>query len=200
VLTFEASIRLQACKVRISNAGKSAIPDTRGVAVDGNNLMWERAPCRGGSGSPAAVRTSWKSKPCPVLTPAATIKRVQDVDLFAAVGEEGFERLVSAFYRRVPGDDILGPMYPENNLADAEQRLRDFLIGRFGGPQRYIEQRGHPRLRLRHLPFAITPAARDRWVHLMEQALEEASLPPDAAATLREFFGEVATMMINRDQ
>jgi hemoglobin len=119
-------------------------------------------------------------------------------DVFAAVGEQGFHRLVSAFYRRVPGDDILGPMYPEGNLADAEQRLRDFLVGRFGGPQRYIEQRGHPRLRMRHLPFAITADARNRWVQLMDLALDEASLPPEPTAILREFFAEVATMMINR--
>jgi hemoglobin len=123
---------------------------------------------------------------------------MQDVDVFAAVGEEGFRRLVNAFYRRVPNDDILGPMYSDRTLAEAEERLRDFLVGRFGGPQRYIEQRGHPRLRMRHLPFAITPAARNRWVELMSVALEEANLPPEASAILREFFDGVATMMINR--
>ena len=74
---------------------------------------------------------------------------------------------IAAFYRQVPGDPILGPMYPAHDLAGAETRLRDFLVGRFGGPQRYIEQRGHPRLRLRHAPFPIDPAARDRWLELM---------------------------------
>ena len=62
---------------------------------------------------------------------------------------------------------------PPQDLADAEQRLRDFLVGRFGGPSRYIEARGHPRLRMRHMPFAITPAARQRWLELMARALEE---------------------------
>jgi hemoglobin len=127
-----------------------------------------------------------------------TIDAVNEHDVYAAVGEEGFHRLVAAFYRQVPADDILGAMYPPADLAGAEQRLRDFLIGRFGGPQRYIEQRGHPRLRMRHAPFAIDPRARDRWLQLMSRALEEARLPPDAAALLGGFFDDVSTMMINR--
>jgi hemoglobin len=124
---------------------------------------------------------------------------LEDHEIYAAVGEEGFERLIAAFYRQVPDDDLLGPMYPADHLAAAEQRLRDFLVGRFGGPSRYIEQRGHPRLRLRHMPFAVNRAARDRWVALMGRALDDARFPPAADAILREFFGEVATMMINRE-
>ena len=123
---------------------------------------------------------------------------MDDQGVYAAVGEEGFERLVATFYRQVPADDILGPMYPAADLAGAEQRLRDFLVGRFGGPPRYVEQRGHPRLRVRHMPFAINAAARDRWVQLMTHALDEVRFPPAADAILREFFGAVATMMINR--
>lgn len=122
---------------------------------------------------------------------------MDDIDLYDAIGEDGFHRLIAAFYRQVPGDDILGPMYPRDDLAGAEERLRDFLVGRFGGPQRYIEQRGHPRLRMRHMPFAVNPAARDRWMRLMNRALDEAQLPPDAAALLREFFEQVSMMMIN---
>ena len=124
---------------------------------------------------------------------------MEELDVYALVGEEGFARLVSAFYRQVPTDDILGPMYPPDDLAGAEQRLRDFLIGRFGGPPRYMEQRGHPRLRLRHAPFPVTGAARDRWIQLMTRALDEAQFPPVADAMLREFFGAVATMLINRE-
>ncbi len=121
-----------------------------------------------------------------------------DADVYDLIGEQGFTRLVAAFYRQVPDDDILGPMYPPHDLGGAEQRLRDFLVGRFGGPSRYIEQRGHPRLRMRHAPFAVSIAARDRWVLLMTRALEEVKLPPAADATLREFFAQVATMLINR--
>lgn len=125
---------------------------------------------------------------------------MEELDLYAAVGEEGFQRLIAAFYRRVPDDDILGPMYPSADLAGAEQRLRDFLIGRFGGPPRYIEQRGHPRLRMRHMPFTINPAARARWLHHMNAALDEVRFPPEADAMLREFFDAVSTMMINRPE
>jgi hemoglobin len=106
--------------------------------------------------------------------------------------------VVAAFYRQVPGDYLLGPMYPPHDLEGAEQRLRDFLVGRFGGPMRYVAERGHPRLRMRHAPFAVTPAARDRWMALMSRALDEAALPADADALLREFLAAVATQMINR--
>jgi hypothetical protein len=83
---------------------------------------------------------------------------MQELEVYSMVGTEGFTRLVAAFYRQVPQDDLLGPMYPATDLPGAERRLRDFLIGRFGGPQTYIEQRGHPRLRARHSPFHINQA------------------------------------------
>ncbi len=123
---------------------------------------------------------------------------MNEAELYSVIGEEGFERLIAAFYRQVPGDDILGPMYPPEDMAGAEQRLRDFLVGRFGGPQRYIEQRGHPRLRMRHHPFAIDDRARKRWLSLMDRALVETALPADADAMLRRFFEAVAAMMVNR--
>jgi hemoglobin len=118
--------------------------------------------------------------------------------IFLQIGEEGFARLVAAFYRQVYSDDILGPMYPNDDRDGAEQRLRDFLIYRFGGPQRYIEQRGHPRLRARHFPFAIDKAARDRWMRLMNNAFAEAALPSEAEEALRTFLGEMSSFMINR--
>ena len=123
-----------------------------------------------------------------------------DTHVYSLIGDEGFTRLVAAFYRRVPADDVLGPMYERRDLADAEWRLREFLVGRFGGPGRYVEKRGHPRLRMRHVPFAITRPARDRWVALMSAALDEVRLPPEAEAPLRRFFEDAATFMINREQ
>ena len=123
---------------------------------------------------------------------------MNEEQVFETIGEEGFERLIRAFYAQVPGDPILGPMYPKDDLAGAEERLRDFLIGRFGGPQRYVERRGHPRLRMRHLPFAIDAAARNQWVTLMDRALDEAKLLGDVTSLLRQFFHGVATFMINR--
>ncbi len=121
-----------------------------------------------------------------------------DTHVYALIGEEGFRRLVAAFYRRVAGDDILRPMYPEHDLVGAEERLRGFLIQRFGGPDAYSQQRGHPRLRMRHAPFKIDRPGRDRWVELMESALAEAELPPEAIPPLRKFFHEAATFMINQ--
>ncbi len=114
------------------------------------------------------------------------------------IGDDGFTRLIGAFYRQIPEDDILGPIYPADDLAGAEQRLRDFLIFRFGGSNYYIEQRGHPRLRQRHLPFPVDQRARDRWVALMERALAETQLPAQAEQMLREFFSDTATFMMNR--
>lgn len=121
-----------------------------------------------------------------------------ELGIYDRIGEEGFARLVRAFYAAVPADDILGPMYPPGDLAGAETRLLDFLVGRFGGPTRYIEQRGHPRLRQRHAPFAVDQTARDRWMRLMDRALDVAALPDDVTAFLREFFGATATFLVNR--
>ncbi len=121
-----------------------------------------------------------------------------DNEIYGCIGEDGFTRLVAAFYKQIPSDDVLGPMYPRQDFAGAEKRLRDFLIFRFGGPATYIEQRGHPRMRERHAPFAVDQIARDRWVALMDRALDEAQLPGEAVATLRPFFDAVATFLMNR--
>lgn len=125
---------------------------------------------------------------------------INEQQLYALIGEDGFARLIAAFYAQIPADDLLGPMYPADDLPGAELRLRDFLIGRFGGPPRYIEQRGHPALRMRHAPFAVTHAARDRWLVLMHNAFAVAELPAEAEAILRPFFLQVANHMINRPQ
>ena len=119
-------------------------------------------------------------------------------EVYAAIGEEGFARLIRAFYRQVPDDSILGPMYPADDLEGAEERLRDFFVQRCGGPERYSQKRGHPRLRARHGPFRVDQAARDRWVELMTRALDEAAFPPEVDARLRWFVGETATFLINR--
>jgi len=121
------------------------------------------------------------------------------VTVYEQIGEDGFARLVRAFYAQIPTDEILGPMYTEDDdLEGAELRLREFLVFRFGGPQRYIEMRGHPRMRMRHARFHIDLAARDRWIELMERALDETKLPAEADQEMRAFFGAVATFLINR--
>jgi hemoglobin len=122
-----------------------------------------------------------------------------EVSLYDRIGDDGFQRLIRAFYEQVPGDDILGPMYPADDLPAAEERLRDFLLFRFGGPPKYIEERGHPRLRMRHARFPIGQAARDRWMQLMTNALDKAELPADTHKELHEFFDGVATFLMNRE-
>lgn len=121
-----------------------------------------------------------------------------DTEVYGIIGEDGFSRLVAAFYRKVPHDEILGPLYPARDMAGAEMRLRLFLIMRFGGPEHYLEHRGHPRLRMRHAPFPVNRRARDRWVMLMGQALDEVGLPADARAVLRRFFEDAATFLMNQ--
>jgi len=121
-----------------------------------------------------------------------------EADIYDHIGEAGFSRLAASFYRRVREDDRLGPMYPQHDFSGAERRLRDFLIFRFGGPPRYIQQRGHPRLRMRHVPFPIDQSARDRWVLLMDQALQDSNLTDPFIAVLRPFLHQTASFMINR--
>lgn len=128
------------------------------------------------------------------------LEPVLENEVYTTIGDEGFQRICAAFYRRVATDGILGPMYPADDLDGAEQRLRSFLIYRFGGPQDYLSQRGHPRLRMRHAPFAIDMAARDRWVELMRAAVDESDIPQNAAATLHVFFEHMATFLVNRQQ
>ncbi len=123
---------------------------------------------------------------------------MDESEVYGAIGEEGFRALVRAFYSQVPADPVLGPMYPHDDMDGAEQRLGDFLIFRFGGPPDYLERRGHPRLRMRHAPFAIDGDAREHWVMLMNRALAEVKLPPEAASVLRAFFESTATFLVNR--
>lgn len=132
------------------------------------------------------------------MLPSLPSESAPPEQLYHVMGEEGLTRLIAAFYQQVPKDEILAPMYPEDDLEGAERRLRDFLIFRFGGPTHYIEQRGHPRLRMRHAPFPVDQSARDRWVSLMEGAIEQTAPSAAAAESLRTFFHDVATFLINR--
>jgi hemoglobin len=124
---------------------------------------------------------------------------IMEAVVMEALGEDGFARLVAAFYRRVREDDLIGPMYPPEDWEGAERRLADFLIFRFGGSERYLQERGHPRLRMRHVPFSIGEAERDRWLKLMGAAMDEMGLSGEARVNLGAFFDQVADFMRNRE-
>lgn len=112
-------------------------------------------------------------------------------------GHATFQRLVDAFYRGVADDEVLRPMYPEEDLAPARERLTLFLEQYWGGPTTYTERRGHPRLRMRHAPFTVNPDARDRWLRHMRTALDELQLPPLHAETLWDYLQRAAHAMVN---
>jgi hemoglobin len=116
----------------------------------------------------------------------------------AVGGAPTFERLVARFYEGVAADPVLRPLYPEPDLAAAEERLRLFLIQYWGGPTTYSDTRGHPRLRMRHAPFAIGPAERDAWLRHMTGAVESLELPPDLEAQLLSYLQGAAEAMMNR--
>lgn len=112
-------------------------------------------------------------------------------------GHETFERLVRRFYEGVAADPVLQPMYPEDDMDGAIWRLTAFLEQYWGGPGTYSEQRGHPRLRMRHNPFHINPDARDRWLGHMRAAVESLALPPLHEVTLWDYLERAAFAMVN---
>ena len=116
-----------------------------------------------------------------------------------AGGSPFFEALVGRFYARVAVDPVLRPIYPEADLGPAQRRLTLFLIQYWGGPTTYDEERGHPRLRMRHVPFAIGPAARDRWLELMRAAIADVAPPAEIGGELDRYFAMAAEAMRNRE-
>ncbi|WP_295828671.1 globin [uncultured Microbacterium sp.] len=115
-------------------------------------------------------------------------------------GMDTFRRLVDAFYRGVASDEVLKPMYPEEDLGPAAERLTLFLAQYWGGPTTYGETRGHPRLRMRHMPFHVDPDARDRWLRHMRAAVDEIALPPAFEAPLWDYLERAAYAMVNTFQ
>lgn len=120
--------------------------------------------------------------------------------IYTILGEAGFTKMVAAFYRRIKQDPLIGPMYPEEDLVGAEERLRDFLLFRFGNDPRYQAKRGHPRLRMRHAPFSIGEAEAVRWLELMDEAMDETNVPACIKLELNAFFTMVAHNMRNRQE
>lgn len=142
--------------------------------------------------------TNPDSGPRITLRASETGAAVTDTVWSQVGGTETFERLVQAFYRGVKEDPDLAPMYPQDDWEGAIWRLRTFLEQYWGGPTTYSENRGHPRLRMRHAAFPITPHARDRWLHHMISALDEIALPPMHDAAFRDYVERAAHAMVNR--
>lgn len=124
--------------------------------------------------------------------------KLEQITMYEAIGgEPALTRIVHRFYRGVAADPVLLALYPEKGLRSAEERLRLFLIQYWGGPATYSERRGHPRLRMRHLHFRITPAAKEHWLATMRQALDEEALPGRVDQTLWNYFLTAADAMVN---
>ena len=121
-------------------------------------------------------------------------------DFYAEVGGAPvFAKIVARFYEEVARDDVLRPLYPEEDLGPAEERLRMFLEQYWGGPRTYSDQRGHPRLRMRHAPFRIGPIERDAWLRCMRIAVDEADLDDKHRAQLWQYLQYAAISMMNAD-
>ncbi|MFB7379096.1 globin [Kitasatospora purpeofusca] len=114
-------------------------------------------------------------------------------------GEPTFRRLVHRFYQGVAEDELLRPMYPEEDLGPAEERFTLFLMQYWGGPRTYSEERGHPRLRMRHVPFKVDRAAHDAWLKHMRVAVDELGLPAEAEQQLWDYLTYAAASMINTE-
>jgi hemoglobin len=125
--------------------------------------------------------------------------RPQAQSFYDAVGgEPTFHRIVARFYEQVASDDVLRPLYPDQDLGPAEERLRLFLMQYWGGPATYSELRGHPRLRMRHMPFRIGGAERDAWLRAMRIAVDEAGLQDEHREQLWGYLEMVAHNMTNQ--
>lgn len=127
------------------------------------------------------------------------VSQQPETTFFAAVGgEETFRLLVARFYEGVESDPVLRPLYPDEDLSSAEEHLRMFLVQYWGGPRTYQEQRGHPRLRMRHVPFAIGERERDAWLTHMHAAVDSLELPAPYAQTLWNYLESAAFSLVNR--
>jgi hemoglobin len=121
----------------------------------------------------------------------------EDTFFDAVGGTDTFRKLVATFYAGVAEDPVLRPLYPEEDLGPAEDRFRLFLEQYWGGPRTYSDERGHPRLRMRHAPFVIGPIQRDAWLARMRVAVDEIALPPEQEALLWDYLVMAAHSMVN---
>ncbi len=122
---------------------------------------------------------------------------IDEAYIWETLEESGIRKIIHQFYQYLRTDDIISPMYPPNDWDGAEKRLADFMCFRIGRDETYMQERGHPRLRMRHAAFPITVAARTRWLELMQKALDECQTPADCSEQLMAFFTFVADGLVN---
>src|SRR6478735_868188 len=151
---------------------------------------------RASADSPAG---GWRYAPAMAISPLGPPRRTPEPTLYDAVGgEEFFTQLVDHFYDNVEADPALLAVYPDpDDLGPARERFRLFLCQYWGGPTTYSDQRGHPRLRMRHAPFAVTTTARDHWLHHFRAALDQADLTPAQDQQFWEYVTHAAQFMVN---
>lgn len=126
------------------------------------------------------------------------MNHMNEAEVMKICGEKGIRQMVAAFYTKIWDDPLIGPMYPKDDRTGSEERLAEFLLFRLGASTRYVETRGHPKLRMRHITFKIGIAERDRWLELMTSAMEETGIPAAAREFLDPFFAQVADFMRNQ--
>ncbi|MCQ1947287.1 MULTISPECIES: globin [unclassified Arthrobacter] len=160
--------------------------------------MTEPSPETAPQAPPSAASLPLQPAQQPTLQPQA-FQQPQYTDNFyeAVGGHPTFVKLVDVFYAGVAEDPLMRPMYPEEDLGPAKERLLLFLEQYWGGPKTYGEQRGHPRLRMRHMPFIVTPAARDAWLRHMRAAVDSLELSPLHEGTLWDYLERAAHSMVN---
>jgi len=123
----------------------------------------------------------------------------QEQSFYDAIGGYAtIAKVVERFYQGVAGDEVLRPLYPEEDLAPAQERFTMFLVQYWGGPSTYSERRGHPRLRMRHAPFAVTPRAKEHWLTHFRAGLDEANLTPELDEQFWHYITYAAESMVNR--
>src|SRR5690606_31578339 len=157
-----------------------------------------RAACSWGPVAETVSRPTADNRQNGDVTDVSSAQPAQHETFYDAVGgEKTFRKIVARFYAEVAKDEILRPMYPEEDLGPAEERLRLFLMQYWGGPRTYSERRGHPRLRMRHFPYRIGAEERDRWLTHMRAAVDDLALPAHLEQQLREYLVYAAYAMVN---
>ncbi len=175
-----------------------AVPLTSGTA--GNDATGA-TPIPSRFGEPLSVMLPIpvrQGRPTPVPSPTPEAEADYADTFYGQVGgHETFKKIIHVFYQGIAADPVLRAMYAEEDLGPAEHRMLMFIEQYWGGPRTYLEERGHPRLRMRHIPFAVTPEARDRWLAAMRAGVDAAELSPLHEATLWDYIERAAASLVN---